>query len=983
MTKRGAMLSHLMLVTTICQSVRACFSITPRHIATFACVMAFALMAGCNTSEAPPPPVSVTLTVATNGTGTGTVTSNPSGINCGAACILTVNSGTVVTLTAAPSPNNTLSSWNGACPTATPTCAVTVTSDLTVTATFDASSANPNLNLTIDGTGSGNVTCNGGSCNATYPWGTSVTLSGVPQAGSSFAGWNGGNCSGTADCTVILWGDTAITATFNQLPPTAQLTVTKTGTGAGTVTSSPAGITCGGTCSATFNGGDVVTLTATASAGSTFVGWSGGGCSGTGTCEVMLTGDTTVTATFNTVPPMVTLSVTTLTNTGGAGTVTCNGSPCNTPSPNILSYPSGTAVTLIATPDSKSLFNGWGGACASAGTTTTCDLTLTADSAVVATFNRPTLSVVLAGTGTVTSSPSGINCGATCTAPFDKGTSVTLTATGANFSGWTGGGCSGTGTCVVSLNGDVTITATFGSGPVAGKYHFFTKEGGPLLVVSSTNPGATPGTVSSTFTDGGLVLHGTWDATSKQFTNLESAYLVYASDGKIWRVSATGSAGVPGSGANPPIQISTEAAAFAICDALVVDISPTPETARVAYELGGGDGQCSTSADNVIKVVTVSDTSATPPSVLATGVSLNNDQRAVYNLTTGVATHLFVTDVANTNTAKLVNLSTKAVTTIQANTPALQILAQDTSDRVFVRNSLEVPTPHSLYVYTISSNSLVPLVSATGSGILFDGNLQTSDGTNLYVASGGTLYRVPLTSTSAGDVVQLYDNALTLITGVYHSTNRVYVVQIDFVTGGMGLLSVPKTGGTPRVDVAPATNNAVLPVSFSRDGLVYYTRLTASPPPPGSFFPVITSATAEIAREDGTTVLSEPNAWLSQGIFESWFGIRAESVSPSQVFLLTSPGMSFSGGTLSAIDAATGTQVIMMGTIPSSWNIAMLPSFPFFMFDFLGSSALGIANSGDPIDPNNTFNLVFFVDSAVTNSLIQVPVAGTGWFPVF
>lgn len=57
------------------------------------------------------PPASVTLTIAKAGVGTGTVTSNPAGINCGTTCTLTVSSGTVVTLTAAPTPNNTLTDW--------------------------------------------------------------------------------------------------------------------------------------------------------------------------------------------------------------------------------------------------------------------------------------------------------------------------------------------------------------------------------------------------------------------------------------------------------------------------------------------------------------------------------------------------------------------------------------------------------------------------------------------------------------------------------------------------------------------------------------------------------------------------------------------------------------------------------------------------------------------------------------------------------
>src|SRR5690349_24936818 len=62
--------------------------------------------------------------------------------------------------------------------------------------------------------------------------------------------------------------------------------------------SSPAGINCGATCSASFAEGTMVTLTATAAAGSTFTGWSGGGCSGTGTCSVSMGADQSVTARF-------------------------------------------------------------------------------------------------------------------------------------------------------------------------------------------------------------------------------------------------------------------------------------------------------------------------------------------------------------------------------------------------------------------------------------------------------------------------------------------------------------------------------------------------------------------------------------------------------------------------------------------------------------------------------------------------------------
>jgi FG-GAP repeat/Divergent InlB B-repeat domain len=75
------------------------------------------------------------------------------------------------------------------------------------------------------------------------------------------------------------------------------LTVATGGTGSGTVAGP--GIACPGTCSVTDTPGTMVTLTATPATGSTFAGWSGGGCTGTGSCLVTLNVATTVTATFN------------------------------------------------------------------------------------------------------------------------------------------------------------------------------------------------------------------------------------------------------------------------------------------------------------------------------------------------------------------------------------------------------------------------------------------------------------------------------------------------------------------------------------------------------------------------------------------------------------------------------------------------------------------------------------------------------------
>jgi hypothetical protein len=90
-----------------------------------------------------------------------------------------------------------------------------------------------------------------------------------------------------------------VTVTLNGTGSTApSLTVSKSGAGTGTVTSSPAGINCGDDCSEVYTQGTKVTLTAKADVNSTFSGWSGGGCTGTKTCTVIVDSEITVTASF-------------------------------------------------------------------------------------------------------------------------------------------------------------------------------------------------------------------------------------------------------------------------------------------------------------------------------------------------------------------------------------------------------------------------------------------------------------------------------------------------------------------------------------------------------------------------------------------------------------------------------------------------------------------------------------------------------------
>ena len=90
----------------------------------------------------------------------------------------------------------------------------------------------------------------------------------------------------------------------NSAQTNSKLTVSPSGTGSGTIASSPGGINCGSTCSASFISGATVTLSATPATGSTFVGWDGA-CSGTGQCVLTLNAATSVSAEFKLAPFVV------------------------------------------------------------------------------------------------------------------------------------------------------------------------------------------------------------------------------------------------------------------------------------------------------------------------------------------------------------------------------------------------------------------------------------------------------------------------------------------------------------------------------------------------------------------------------------------------------------------------------------------------------------------------------------------------------
>ena len=425
-------------------------------------VMSHAHLVNATFDPLPQPTFSLTVTFDPLGSGSGSITGDIGTINCPGVCSNEYPQGTSLLLTASANPGSAFAGWSddGFCHGTAP-CAVTMDQDHTVSAVFL-----PLHTLTVElaGSGQGAITSDIGSincpgvCQDQYIQHSFVRLFAQPEPGSHLAGWIGtGECFSDV-CDVLMENSSTVTAVFE---PVSTLTVTVAGDG--TVLSNIGFINCPGTCSSDYAPGTTVTLFTQSSPGSVFTGWTGAGCSGTGTCTITLTQHETVAATFT---PLFALTII----NQGAGTGTVSSAPSGIVCPTDCSehFINGTTVTLSATPNAGSAFTGWNGAGCTG--TSTCAVTMSQAETVTATFVPLFLLTVSAdgsGTGTITSSPSGISCPGDCTEPYVSGTVVTLTATpalGSNFDGWSGS-CSGQGDCMVSMSLAHAVTATFSAGP--------------------------------------------------------------------------------------------------------------------------------------------------------------------------------------------------------------------------------------------------------------------------------------------------------------------------------------------------------------------------------------------------------------------------------------------------------------------------------------------------------------------------------------
>jgi len=398
--------------------------------------------------------------------GAGTIVSGDGFINCGNTCIHLYSKGATVSLTARAAAGATFTQWLGACAGQANPCNVSVNAYAAVSADF----ASP-VSVSVIGNGAitsspAGINCPATACKAVFPARSAVTLNATASSGYVLNSWSG-DCSGSASpCNLVINAAKNVTAQFvNQFT----LSIAHTGAGTEIVTSSPAGINCGSSCSAGFAPNTVLTLSVSDSPTTYVTDWGVPGCTpALPTCKVTLNADTSITITTALKPPL-TVSVT------GNGSVEVTGVTSPFVEPNVtctsnctFNLPTGNGLVLIATPASNSQPGIWSGAC-SGSTGVQCALSFQGPTTVGVQFGLdPQLSMKFSGSGagSILESAAGIQatCSASCVQSIQPGSVVSLTATASatsSFVGWSGA-CSGAAsTCTFSMKSNETVGAVF------------------------------------------------------------------------------------------------------------------------------------------------------------------------------------------------------------------------------------------------------------------------------------------------------------------------------------------------------------------------------------------------------------------------------------------------------------------------------------------------------------------------------------------
>jgi|GEM_PF-2419101 len=467
-------------------------------------------------------------------------------------------------------------------------------------------------------------------------------------------------------------------------------------------------------------------------------------------------------------------------------------------------------------------------------------------------------------------------------------------------------------------------------------------KGDALWAVDPANP-STPVQFDSGTIGEREIYHGAWDATNSRVTALHKRTVVYAKDGRLYKVSALKDDTLT------PTQVSSEADVTTLCNRGMVPDFAGQDNSVYLYEMPGPDSTCSTASDNILKMVRVGMNSTDNPivakQVMTTEPIFSNDRfMALWDKTSGAIIGWLAREGqnlvrCNQNFENCTALSPFATT------------IRNLGGNVFT-GQIILLIDSNLHAYNIStgalSQSLYTSLGSTPTG-------GRSDATHLYFRDAGSILRVPLDGSAPASPLVTESGNLRFFN---LTSNSVVYTVFSTSSTTTSLKVISKAGGTPSTLVPFTTDFTELEVVAGN--WLYYQK----------------GSTAGKIMDDGTGGTEIPNArWVGQiASADSSYSVPAfGSGSTFEIqTILWVEGCSISscaGGTLKSLDAPTNTGEIVLGTLPS--DISYIDFFE------IGQNSLSYTALSAVVD-------ILFIKADQANSLVRVTNTPTiNELPVF
>jgi hypothetical protein len=463
-----------------------------------------------------------------------------------------------------------------------------------------------------------------------------------------------------------------------------------------------------------------------------------------------------------------------------------------------------------------------------------------------------------------------------------------------------------------------------------------------------------------------------YNAGTTSFSGIKEDTIIFTSGGKVYKASTLLSNGVPGvAGTNVPQQVSSLTTARPCGMGSTGDLMNTSNRI-VGFEDAGGDNLCDTS-DNFIVLMHLNDGAGTAPLSLPVGTTINGDNFAALNVTTGALSQVFVTNTAGDLQWIDTTLAAPTNVTGGAAIGGVEIVGQQ-ADKVFLASSTR------LYIYTPSTNTLsAPVVTADAgtTWVARDIADHATTSTAIYlVQTNGGVYRVPFTTTAGQTVGTKHFTAPvgTIAGRIAQTTNKIMILT--------GTNPNNQGGQTPCATTNPTTcNNGIIAVDKTAPNISVL--IEAPTLPKAIYFMTSWNNFVTYSFFDGTTGgafarIEDASSSAVNVSFGSWgHGTRESSLNittfaePTPVNQTIIEFAGAANGSVVKVTTSPTGPAATMGTVSDPGNLLQGP--PFFNRSVDGS-ILGFAN----LAANPANSQPFLVDTMVS-TLTKITTPAAPW----